>query len=149
MSDVVAHPDKPWDWNGLSRKSNITMSDVDAHPDKPWDWNGLSRNPNITMSDVDAHPYKQWCWSWLSRYANITISDVFGNPDKPWDYRGLCSNPRTFTAVTTEDIYDHVRKRRATAVICQAVLRAFADPTYDYCRRRLAREHLQLTNVYL
>ena len=71
------------------------------------------------------------------------MSDVFGNPEKPWVYKSLCENPGIFTA-TTEEKYDHVRKRRAMVVICQAVLRAFTDPSYDYCRRRLAREFLQL-----
>ncbi len=35
-------------------------------PDKPWDWDGLSRNPNITMKFVNSNPDKPWGWEWLS-----------------------------------------------------------------------------------
>jgi len=35
---------------------------VKAHPDKSWDWEGLSRNPNITFEIVKAHPDKSWSW---------------------------------------------------------------------------------------
>jgi hypothetical protein len=34
-------PDKNWNWIELSRNPNITMGDVIAYPDKPWDWEGL------------------------------------------------------------------------------------------------------------
>jgi hypothetical protein len=43
MRDVLDHPDKPWDWCGLSCNPSITMQDVLEYPDKLWDWNFLSR----------------------------------------------------------------------------------------------------------
>ena len=39
------HPDKPWDWQGLSRNSNITWDIVQQYPDKDWNWCALSWNP--------------------------------------------------------------------------------------------------------
>jgi len=44
MDIVVANPDKPWDWNGLSFNPNITWVIIEAYPDKPWDWGRLSCN---------------------------------------------------------------------------------------------------------
>ena len=50
MSSGHAHPDKPWDWEWLSKAPGITMSDVAAHLDKPWDWSSLSGNTSITIT---------------------------------------------------------------------------------------------------
>ena len=35
MEMILAHPDKPWDWGGISRNPNITMEMILANPDKP------------------------------------------------------------------------------------------------------------------
>jgi hypothetical protein len=32
---------------------NITMEIVERHPEKPWDWKGISGNPNITMEIIE------------------------------------------------------------------------------------------------
>ena len=42
------------------------MKDVLAHPDKPWDWDRLSENPNITIKDILACPEGHWNWGMLS-----------------------------------------------------------------------------------
>jgi hypothetical protein len=58
---VLAYPDKPWDWDGLSVNPNITFDHVLAYPDKPWDWDGLSENQNfLEISDTiyDVHVKK-------------------------------------------------------------------------------------------
>jgi hypothetical protein len=39
---IDRHPDKPWDWNGISRNPNITTDFIDKYPDKPWDWWAVS-----------------------------------------------------------------------------------------------------------
>ena len=43
---IENNQDKPWEWGwgGLSRNPNITFDIVLAHPDKPWNWNDLSQN---------------------------------------------------------------------------------------------------------
>ena len=85
-------PDKPWDWDSLSRNPNIIFEHVLANPDKPWNWSYLSRNPNVTIENVLANPYKPWNWISLSRNPNITFEHVLAHPDKPWDWGGLSGN---------------------------------------------------------
>ena len=49
------HPEKPWDWHGISSNPNITMEFIEKHPNKPWDWYMISRNPNITMEFIEKY----------------------------------------------------------------------------------------------
>ena len=46
----------------VESKSNVTFDIVEKHPDKPWNWSGLSRNPNVTFDVVEKHPDKPWDW---------------------------------------------------------------------------------------
>jgi hypothetical protein len=66
LAFIQSHPDKPWDWRGISSNPNITMETIEAHPDKPWNWWMISSNPNLTMEMIQAHPDKPWNWSWIS-----------------------------------------------------------------------------------
>ena len=34
---------------------NVLMYLLEKHPEKPWDWNWISRNPNITMEFIEKH----------------------------------------------------------------------------------------------
>lgn len=49
MEVVLALPEKPWDWHGLSNHPKVNMAVILAHQDKPWDWQKLSDHTNITM----------------------------------------------------------------------------------------------------
>ena len=42
------------------------MEDILAHPEKHWNWACISQNPNITMDIILAHPEKPWNWAWIS-----------------------------------------------------------------------------------
>ena len=46
---------------------------MEKHPEKPWDWWGISCNPNITMEYIDKHPEKSWNYYNVSRglYVNV------------------------------------------------------------------------------
>jgi hypothetical protein len=44
MKFVIANPNLPWDWYGLSQNSNLTMDFVIANPDLPWNWYWISKN---------------------------------------------------------------------------------------------------------
>ena len=37
---------------------DITMEFIEEHPEKPWDWSGISVNPNITMEIIEKHPVR-------------------------------------------------------------------------------------------
>ncbi len=65
---IDQHPEKPWDWDWISRNPNLTMKFVEDHQDKPWDWVGISWNPNLTMKFVEDHPNNPWNWDGISRY---------------------------------------------------------------------------------
>ena len=49
MDMIVNNPDKPWDWELIS-KNPITMDMIVNNPDKPWNWRFLAQNPNL---DID------------------------------------------------------------------------------------------------
>jgi hypothetical protein len=36
MTNVLANPDKEWNWNGLSANPSITLEIVNEILDKPW-----------------------------------------------------------------------------------------------------------------
>jgi hypothetical protein len=41
---VLDHPEKQWDWYGLSMNPNITWEIIEANPEKKWDWQSISWN---------------------------------------------------------------------------------------------------------
>jgi hypothetical protein len=67
MKDVLAYPEKPWNWRWISSNSGITMRDVLAHPGKPWNWELISGKPDIVMGDILSYPEKPWDWNELSQ----------------------------------------------------------------------------------
>ena len=60
------------------------MSDciIDMYPDKPWDWEGISRNPNITMEFIEANPDKDWNWHLISRTINLFPDTTLTKPPR-------------------------------------------------------------------
>jgi len=38
---ILENPDKPWDWDSMSRNPNITWNIIRENPDKPWNWNSI------------------------------------------------------------------------------------------------------------
>ena len=36
--------DKNWNWNEISKHSNITFEIIQTNPDKPWKWGGILEN---------------------------------------------------------------------------------------------------------
>jgi hypothetical protein len=111
---VQANPDKPWDWRGLSRNTNISWDIVKAHPDKPWDWERLSINPDITFDFVHANPEKPWKWRSISTHRNMLLSSM--------------------------DICDIIKRHRAAKAIQRHWRHSITNPCYMVCKRRLLRE---------
>ena len=44
----------------VSSNPIITMTYVTRHPEKKWDWQGLTNNPSIPLEYMDAHPEYPW-----------------------------------------------------------------------------------------
>lgn len=59
--------DWEWNWEHLSKKSNIKWADIQENNHWMWDWRGVSENPNITWKIVAENPNKKWKWSVLSQ----------------------------------------------------------------------------------
>ena len=95
MEIIEAHPDKPWDWEGISCNPNLTLEFIEAHSEKPWNWHGISRNPNITMEFIEAHPEKPWNWYGISRNPNLTMEYIEAHPEMPWNWFGISWNSYT------------------------------------------------------
>jgi hypothetical protein len=87
------HPDQPWSWILLSRRTrlDILWEIVLQHPDKPWDWTLLSYTPHITLEILQQLSGKPWDWETLSWCHSITWEIVKHFPKK-WNWRGLCWN---------------------------------------------------------
>ena len=73
MKDVLAYPDKPWDWECLSANPGITMKDVLAYPDKPWDWWYLSTNKFLYHPTLQSRAIKRLNIIRTKRRANIKM----------------------------------------------------------------------------
>src|SRR5271157_2378554 len=118
MKFIDDHPDKPWNWYGISSNSNITMKMIDNHSsrfgetsckagsDKPWDWSSISDNPNLTLNMIDDYLDKPWDWTRISRNPNITMKMIDDHPDKPWDWSCISYNHN----ITMKMIDDHPDK---------------------------------------
>ena len=44
MEIIEKYPDKPWDWEYISKNPNIMMEIIEKNPDKPWDWASISQS---------------------------------------------------------------------------------------------------------
>ena len=84
MEIIKKNPDKPWDWDGISRNPNITMEMIENDPDKPWNWKYISINPNLTIEMIENNLDKPWDWEEISNNPNITIEWIDKYPNKPW-----------------------------------------------------------------
>jgi hypothetical protein len=51
MEFIERHPGKPWDWSYIS--AYITMEVIEENQYILWDWNEVSRNSNITISFIE------------------------------------------------------------------------------------------------
>jgi hypothetical protein len=102
LSDILNHPELPWDypnieyfrfsdvkdhlhlpWN-MSKCLNIPLDYVLKNLDVKWDWCELSRDYNI--NEILKHDQLPWDHQVLSTRNDVTISVVLRNPHVPWDY---------------------------------------------------------------
>ena len=61
---ILDNPDKPWDWEWISKNPNINWEIIENNHDKDWDWYWISNNPNITWEIIENNPDKDWHWRW-------------------------------------------------------------------------------------
>jgi hypothetical protein len=111
LENISQNPDKPWNWNALTKKPNITLEFFRQNLDKPWDWDYLTENSIIKWKILEQTPNKPWNWnelskkftnlinlpSVLSKLPNTTWEFILQNLDKPWDWKELSSNNFTLS----------------------------------------------------
>lgn len=104
MVDVLAHPELPWKWTGLSVNPNITFADVCEHPDEDWEWAPLSYKPDITLDDVLTYQNKPLNLFILSRYINATYQEILKHKELPWNWDQLYCNVKISKDDFTEQL---------------------------------------------
>ena len=112
---------------------------IENHPEKPWDWRGLSANPNITFDIVLAHPDKPWNWGCLSNNPNITFDNILSYSDKPWNWYDLSQN--TFSKAKQQFINKRYNEYLSAYRIQQCWNKAYSIPTNPICQRKQIRDY--------
>ena len=97
-SDIRRMFEGKWNWYDLS--SVVPLVDVRRYLDLPWDIEGLSLNSTLTVDDVLHLPIKNEEWDWIELSSMISLSEVRKYPDLPWSKDGLSLNP----TLTVDDI---------------------------------------------
>ena len=135
MEIIEKHPNKPWDWESISRNPSITMEMIEKYPDKPWNWHTISRNPSITMEIIEKYPEKPWNWGKISSNPNITMEFIQKYPEKLWNWTWISNHK--FTKGKELFRYKYYRIYMATFRLQQYFNRMYDNPKYLFCRNRL------------
>ena len=93
---IVENDDKPWNWQRVSSRKDITWDIIKNNPDIPWYWRNISKHPNITMEIIENNPEYNWEYKCgISSNPNLTIEFIEKNIEKDWDFgcHGLSKSP--------------------------------------------------------
>ena len=90
---ILNHNDFVWDWCLISLyNKTIKTSDIISHPELPWNYHIISYRIDMTISLYRYIKIKLSTQS-LSSSTEVCISDVIDNSDIPWNYSNLYKNP--------------------------------------------------------
>jgi hypothetical protein len=163
---LLDHPDKPWDYACLSSsRNNISKEFVLNNPDKPWDYDLLAYNNNIIIKDkitdwsmlsqnldlsfefikknIDKF-IRSGNWFFLSINNNLTYELLNNNRNLPWNWGALSVNDNMLDIEV--EYNKKTRLYLAAYKIQQYWLRAYYNPEYLICQRRLYNEFENLTS---
>lgn len=97
-------PNAVGEWNWYELSMVIPMDDIRAHPDLPWNREGLSWNKDITVEAMnkldEVLTSATGEWEWWHLPSRVPIGDIRLHPDLPWDAEGLSLNP----GITVDDV---------------------------------------------
>lgn len=91
-----------WDFNALSKRSDLTLDFIRLHLDKNWNMREMSENQVITEEFLLEHPKglnEPWK-KYLSWNPSISLKFMIDHPEFPWDFGWIELNPN----ITQEDI---------------------------------------------
>lgn len=175
FSLIRIYNDKPWDFNAISIRENFDLSLVFAFPEKSWDFASLSKLHHLDFRLVAAFPDKPWDWMCLSSHKHLNWFLVSAYPDKEWDYVRLSKrSPVNWRFVTQQHIkhkwdwsffhptndvvikhfnlpwcgkkWRKLQRIVAARIIKRYWMKAYYDPEYKICQRRLTREFENMQN---
>jgi hypothetical protein len=140
---VLKNKDKPWDWWSVGYKTDITMDIIKNNPDKLWNWDIINSNSNIPINDI---PLVHIKWNIISRRNNLKWNIIENNFDKSLVWNTI----RIIDILDVEDeLLKRLRKYMVAYKIQQYWFRAYYNPNYLICKKRLSREFKYLTNSKL
>jgi hypothetical protein len=145
---ILAHPEKPWDFRGVSQRPDLIIDHVLAHVDKPWSWYHLTIHPNITARNMFAHRDLPWSWDYIYTKRDVAFGDILDHPNlvrwRAWQV-ALSKGPDLFKVRSTDlDYVALVRRHLAARRIQRRWREAIANPSYQLCRGRILREFGEL-----
>ena len=146
VEEVMKYSEKEYfSYFFLSRLSKLTFSDVQKIGyDVNWDWRQLSWGDGIKFTDVLANLHLQWEWGHIIVNPNLTWNDVICFNEKypflaVWNINTYIQNEMT------EERYQFFqglyREHMAAFRIQCYFRRAYYDPKYALCKKRLNREY--------
>lgn len=166
---VLDHLDLPWRWEFLSVNCGIFLQDMLKHKELPWNWSLASMRSDVTEAIVEQNLDVAWSWSLLTDNQKITCAFVARHSTKPWQWQHImlkkqmsyefyekfkgmlpptasiaCHNACVFLRVTESDRWAYGREHMAAWRIQQAWLRAYYNPEYSVCCKRLKRDCIDM-----
>ena len=101
---ILAHPDKPWCWNEITRNAAVTWDDIEAHPECPWSWAHIQDNPNTKWIHIVKHldKFRKSMYS-VSMRSDLDFAFVLAHPELDWCWHVVSANP----AVTWDTYKKH------------------------------------------
>lgn len=106
MSFVLNNRNAPFDWQKLSKNYALDVeTDILTHPELPWDYIYVSKNSTINMNVVLKNPHIKWSFKSLTRNCGISIKDINNYPELLWDYKCLVFNLGYYDTFYCSSVY--------------------------------------------
>ena len=90
---IKNNPDKPWNYDYVSKNPNITIEILKNNSNIPWNYKYLSENININWNFITENMDKIWNWDKLSKHPNITIDIIMKTNYWLWNWEYVSENP--------------------------------------------------------
>ena len=136
VADLRAYQHENWDFHKLS----VYFKDVNYALETPYlNWNKellFSENPNMTADLVKKYQtiYTQ-AWEWFSKNPAANFQDI------PTDNYSIFKLKGFITLPTFEEIRAYFAKNKIIRILVECI----SNPVYAQCRKRLLREHNELS----
>ena len=146
MEEIMRYSEKEYfDYHFLSKLESLTFEDVQKIGyNIDWDWKCLSWSDGVKFSDILSNLDLPWEWGRIIMNPNLRWKDIMDfNQDHPllavWNVSSYVQNEMTGEK---KDYIDGLCREHMAAFRIQCYFRrAYYDPKYAICKRRLNREY--------